>query len=101
MFVLFKIIPLVLLILIPAPPFTALTYIEIIYTNPHQQMLFPGETLTDECYGVGVVKDVAAIDTDTIITILYEAYFCVYRNSINAKNMIESKKIIPRYAMFT
>lgn len=75
----------------------ALADIEIISTTPHQQILFPGETLTDECYGVGVIKDVAAMDTDTIITILYEAHFCVYRNSINAKNLIESKKIIPRY----
>lgn len=79
----------------------ALADIEIISTKPHQQVLFPGETLTDECYGVGVIKDVAAMDTDTIITILYEAHFCVYRNSINAENMIESKKIIPRYEMFT
>lgn len=74
-----------------------LTDMKVVSIKPHPQVLFPGELITDAFYGVGVIKDVAAMNTDTIITILYEAHFCVYRNSINLKNLIESKKIIPRY----
>lgn len=74
-----------------------LTNIEVVSIKSHAQVLFPGELITDAFYGVGIVKNVAAMDNDVVITVLYKKHFCVYRNEINMQNIIECKKIIPRY----
>jgi hypothetical protein len=59
-------------------------------------VLYPGDSITDEKYGSGYVKDIAVRESDTIITVLYKEYFCVYLNNINSTCLIENKKIIPK-----
>jgi hypothetical protein len=71
--------------------------IKVIECKNHQIILYPGDGITDNKYGNGVIKDVALKDNDTIITVLYHKYFCVYFDEIRNENLIEAKRINPKY----
>ena len=75
---------------------SATNIIKVVECKNHQIILYPGDGITDNKYGKGVIKDIALKDNDTIITVLYHKYFCVYFNKINDANLIESKRIIPK-----
>ena len=75
---------------------SATNMIKVVKCKNHQTILYPGDGITDNKYGNGVIKDVALKDNDTIITVLYKKYFCVYFNVINDNNLVEAKKIIPK-----
>ena len=70
--------------------------IKVVEQTKHNEILYPGEQVTDVKYGVGVIKDVALKDNDIILTVLYSEFFCVYLNQIGEKNLVEAKRIIPK-----
>ena len=70
--------------------------IKVVECKKHQIILYPGDGITDNKYGNGVVKDVALKDNDTIITVLYKKHFCVYLNKINDETLVEAKRIISK-----
>lgn len=71
--------------------------IKVVQQQNHREILYPGDAIVNAKYGRGNIKDVATKDENIIITVLYDKYFCVYLNEINDDNLIEAKRINPKY----